>query len=53
MPPHYLTRREFLRALAELAGERYDAARADALLGELELEPRRARAPGAQRCRKA
>jgi ABC-2 type transport system ATP-binding protein len=39
VPPHYLTGAEFLRALAELSGERYDAARADALISELALEP--------------
>jgi ABC-2 type transport system ATP-binding protein len=39
VPPHYLTGAEFLRALAELSGERYDAARTDALISELALEP--------------
>jgi ABC-2 type transport system ATP-binding protein len=39
MPPHYLTGSEFLRALAALAGARYDAARSAALLAQLELEP--------------
>jgi len=38
VPPHYLTGAEFLRTLAALAGERYDAARATRLAGELELE---------------
>src|SRR5689334_24407671 len=37
-PPHYLRGAEFLRALLELGGERYDAARAGGLLDELELE---------------
>ena len=37
-PPHYLRGAEFLRAMLELAGERYDAARAERLLDELELE---------------
>jgi ABC-2 type transport system ATP-binding protein len=37
-PPHYLTGAEFLRALAALAGARYDAARSAALVAELELE---------------
>ena len=37
-PPHYLRGEEFLRAMLELAGERYDAARAGRLLDELELE---------------
>jgi len=37
-PPHYLRSREFLGTMFELAGERYDAARAARLLGELELE---------------
>jgi ABC-2 type transport system ATP-binding protein len=38
VPPHYLTGAEFLRALAALAGERYDEARAVRLVAELELE---------------
>ena len=38
MPPHYLTGTEFLRALAALAGERYDEARISSLVAELELE---------------
>jgi ABC-2 type transport system ATP-binding protein len=38
MPPHYLRGGEFLAATAALAGERYEAARAARLLGELELE---------------
>jgi ABC-2 type transport system ATP-binding protein len=37
-PPHYLRAREFLAAMLELAGERYDVARVDALLHELELD---------------
>jgi ABC-2 type transport system ATP-binding protein len=37
-PPYYLRGAEFLRATLELAGERYDAARAEQLLDELELE---------------
>ena len=37
-PPHYLRGGEFLSAMLELAGERYDAARAGQLLDELELE---------------
>jgi len=37
-PPHYLRGEEFLRAMLELAGERYDAARAGQLLDELELD---------------
>src|SRR6185503_14256768 len=37
-PPHYLRGAEFLRATLELAGARYDAARAARLLEELELE---------------
>jgi len=37
MPPHYLRSREFLGTMFELAGERYDAARAARLLEELEL----------------
>jgi len=37
-PPHYLRGEEFLRAMLELAGERYDAARAGGLLDELELD---------------
>jgi ABC-2 type transport system ATP-binding protein len=39
VPPHYLTGAEFLRALAELSGERYNEARAHALIDELGLEP--------------
>jgi ABC-2 type transport system ATP-binding protein len=38
MPPHYLSGAEFLRTLAALAGSPYDAARADRLVEELELE---------------
>jgi ABC-2 type transport system ATP-binding protein len=38
VPPHYLTGTEFLRALAGLSGERYDAGVAAALAEELELE---------------
>jgi ABC-2 type transport system ATP-binding protein len=38
-PPHYLTGREFLRMLPELAGERSAPARTQALLTQLELEP--------------
>jgi ABC-2 type transport system ATP-binding protein len=37
-PPHYLRGGEFLAAAAQLAGARYDAARAQRLLGELELD---------------
>ena len=37
-PPHYLRAREFLAAMFELAGERYDVARVDTLLHELELD---------------
>ena len=37
-PPHYLRGAEFLRAMLELGGERYDSARAERLLDELELE---------------
>jgi ABC-type multidrug transport system ATPase subunit len=37
-PPHYLRGGEFLSAMLELAGERYEAARAERLLDELELE---------------
>ena len=39
VPPHYLRGGEFLSSLAQLAGARYDAARARALLAQLELEP--------------
>jgi ABC-2 type transport system ATP-binding protein len=38
MPAHYLRGGEFLASLAQLAGSGYDAARARALLAELELE---------------
>jgi ABC-2 type transport system ATP-binding protein len=38
VPPHYLRCREFLALMQSLAGARYDAARAAALLAELELE---------------
>ena len=37
-PPHYLRGEEFLRAILELGGDRYEAARAERLLDELELE---------------
>jgi len=37
-PPHYLRGAEFLRAMLALGGERYDSARAERLLDELELE---------------
>ena len=37
-PPHYLRGAEFLRAMLELGGERYEDARAERLLDELELE---------------
>ena len=37
-PPHYLRGREFLEAALGLAGARYDAPRAERLLGELNLE---------------
>ena len=39
VPPHYLRCREFLELMQSLAGARYAAARAAALLAELELEP--------------
>jgi ABC-2 type transport system ATP-binding protein len=38
VPPHYLRAGEFLAALAQLAGVRYDAARARLRLSELELD---------------
>jgi ABC-2 type transport system ATP-binding protein len=38
VPPHYLRCREFLELMLELAGARYDPARAQRLLEELELE---------------
>jgi ABC-2 type transport system ATP-binding protein len=38
LPPHHLRSGEFLRLMLGLCGERYDAARAAALLEELELE---------------
>jgi ABC-2 type transport system ATP-binding protein len=38
VPPHYLRGDEFLAAAAALAGGRYNAARAQQLLGELELD---------------
>ena len=38
VPPHYLRGAEFLRAMLELAGARYEASRAALLLEELELE---------------
>ena len=38
VPPHYLRGGEFMSSLAQLAGSRYDAARARALLAELELD---------------
>jgi ABC-2 type transport system ATP-binding protein len=37
-PPHYLRGAEFLRLMLELGGARYDEARAQAMLDELELE---------------
>jgi ABC-2 type transport system ATP-binding protein len=37
-PPHYLRAREFLALLCELAGERYDDARALSTIDQLELE---------------
>lgn len=37
-PPYYLRGREFLATMFELAGERYDAARVERLLAELELD---------------
>ena len=37
-PPHYLRGAEFLRAMLALGGEPYEAARAERLLDELELE---------------
>lgn len=39
LPPHYLRCGEFLRLMLQLAGERYDAAAATALLEELQLGP--------------
>jgi ABC-2 type transport system ATP-binding protein len=39
-PPHHLRGAEFLRVMLELAGRRYDAARAGAMLDALELERR-------------
>jgi ABC-2 type transport system ATP-binding protein len=39
VPPHYLRCGEFLEAMLELAGARYDAARAAQILRELELDP--------------
>ena len=38
VPPHYLTGSEFLRTLAALAGEIYDAARAARMVEALELD---------------
>jgi ABC-2 type transport system ATP-binding protein len=38
VPPHYLTGEEFLRTHAALAGVRYEAARAAALVDQLELD---------------
>lgn len=38
VPPHYLTGAEFLQTLAALAGVAYDAARAERVAAELELE---------------
>ena len=38
VPPHYLRAREFLELLLRISGMRYDAARATALLAELELD---------------
>ena len=38
VPPHYLTGEEFLRALAALMGAAYDAAGAERLAAELELD---------------
>jgi ABC-2 type transport system ATP-binding protein len=38
VPPHYLRGGEFMSSLAQLAGSGYDAARARALLAELELD---------------
>ncbi|HXM82616.1 MAG TPA: ABC transporter ATP-binding protein [Burkholderiales bacterium] len=38
VPPHYLRCREFLELMLELSGARYDPARAQRLLEELELE---------------
>jgi ABC-2 type transport system ATP-binding protein len=38
VPPHYLRCGEFLQAAAALAGARYDAARAERLLAELDLD---------------
>jgi ABC-2 type transport system ATP-binding protein len=44
-PPHHLRGGEFLRTMLELAGARYDAARAGAMLDALELEQRALEAP--------
>jgi len=38
VPPHYLRGREFLALMLALAGKRYDAARVDARLAQLELD---------------
>jgi ABC-2 type transport system ATP-binding protein len=38
VPPHYLRCGEFLSAMLELAGARYDASRAERLLAELDLD---------------
>ena len=38
VPPHYLRGGEFLSSLSQLAGARYDAERARALLADLELD---------------
>jgi ABC-2 type transport system ATP-binding protein len=38
VPPHYLRGGEFMSSLAQLAGSGYDAARARALLAQLELD---------------
>jgi ABC-2 type transport system ATP-binding protein len=44
-PPHHLRGAAFLRAMLELGGTRYDAARAGAMLDALELERRALEAP--------
>jgi ABC-2 type transport system ATP-binding protein len=40
VPPHYLRCREFLELLLQISGVRYDAAAAERLLAELELDTR-------------
>ncbi len=38
VPPHYLLGREFIELMMTLCGARYERARAESLLGEIELE---------------